>query len=418
MSPLMPRPDQDPATVDQQAGSPAVPGPSDSTLSTQVAEAGTRGRIFVLYNTARWMYRFRLPLMKRLQEVGFEVVGVSPPDEFVPRLQEAGIAHIPFHMDRKGTSPLDDVRLTAQLHRLFRTHRPDLILAYTIKPNVYGSIAARPLGIPVVNTIPGLGSLFVRRSLLTMVARTLYRIGLSGSRTVFFQNDEDLEFFLSARIVRGQVARRVPGSGVDTEHFRPRPGAATGNPFVFFFAGRLLWDKGIGELVEATRLLRGRGLSVETRLLGIFEPAGRAAIPPEQVQEWADQGLVNHLGESDQVVDFMAEADCVVLPSYYREGLPRSLLEAASMGKPLIAADAPGSRDVVEHGRNGFLCKVRDAGDLADKMQEMVELTDEQRAHMGRAGRERVLREFDQRVVVDRYLDVIQQILPHGPERA
>jgi len=373
-----------------------------------------RGRIFLLYNTTRWLYRFRLPLMKALQEKGYEVFGVSPPDEFVSRLEADGIPHLPFQMDRKGTNPIRDAMVVARLRRLFREYRPDLVLAYTIKPNIYGSIAARSLGIPVVNTIPGLGSLFVRRSPVTVIAKNLYRYGLRSSHTVFFQNDEDLDLFLETRLVRPEVAQRVAGSGVDTEFFCPRPEREAGDPFVFLFAGRLLWDKGIAELVEATRLLRGRGVPAETRVLGIFEPRGRAAISPAKVEEWVKDGLINHLGESDRVVDFMADADCIVLPSYYREGLPRSLLEAASMAKPLIAADAPGSRDLVRHGQNGFLCRVRDAEDLADKMQEMVELPSEARARMGRASRERVLEEFDQRVVIRRYLTAVEEALQSG----
>jgi glycosyltransferase involved in cell wall biosynthesis len=395
-------PDSSPANGGKGLREP-VPGPDSGGHG--------RGRIFVLYNTTRWLYRFRLPLMLALQEKGYEVYGVSPEDDFVPRLEGAGVPHLPFQMDRKGTNPLEDMALVVRLRRLFRKHRPDLVLAYTIKPNVYGSLAARSLAIPVVNTIPGLGSLFVRRSPLTVIAKNLYRLGLRRSHTVFFQNGEDLEFFIQTGLVRPEVAQRIAGSGVDTEFFHPRPERPAGDPFVFLFAGRLLWDKGIGELVEATRILRARGLSVESRFLGIFEPNGRAAISPEQVQAWVDEGVVNHLGESDRVVDFMEGADCVVLPSYYREGLPRSLLEAASMAKPLVAADAPGSRDLVEHGVNGFLCRVRDAEDLADQMQKMVELSHEERTRMGAAGRARVLREFDQKVVIERYLEVVEAAL-------
>lgn len=375
----------------------------------------TRGTIFVLYNTTRWLYRFRLPLMKALQERGYTVYGVAPPDDFVPRLEAEGIPHIPFSMDRKGTNPIQELGLVLRLRRLFAEHRPDLVLAFTIKPNVYGSMAARWAGIPVVNTIPGLGSLFVRRSLLTVIARMLYRVGLRDSHTVFFQNDDDLRLFESMGLVRSEVARRVPGSGVDTNAFAPRAVGPKNGPFVFLYVGRLLWDKGVGEFVEATRLLRERGIPVESRLLGIFEPTGGAAIPPEQVQEWVGEGVITFLGESDRVADVLADADCVVLPSYYREGLPRSLLEAASMAKPLIAADAPGSRDLVEDGVNGLLCGVRDARDLADKMQVMAGLSREERARMGEAGRALVVREFDEQVVIHRYLGAVESALSGKP---
>ncbi len=404
----------------------ALPEPSrqvnsDTSRSLQEPEApeasdfrALAGRkIFVVYNTARWMYRFRLPLMKALQEQGCEVYGVSPWDRYADSLVEEGISHLPIEMNRKGTNPLEDAAFALRMHRLLREHRPDLVLAFTVKPNIYCALAARPLGIPVVNTIPGLGSLFARKSIPTLVARGLYRLALSGSHAVFFQNPEDLEQFVESRLVRPETARMVPGSGVNTEFFSPRERerGRDGDPFVFLFAGRLLWDKGISELVDATRELKERGIPVETRMLGVFEPEGNGAVSPEQMEEWARDGVIDFLGEADEVVDFMRAADCVVLPSYYREGLPRTLLEAASLEKPVIAADVTGSRELVEHGRNGFMCRPRDPKDLADKMHEMIRAGEDERRRMGRAGRERVLREFDEKVVVRRYLEVIAPAL-------
>ncbi len=373
---------------------------------------GLAGRkIFVVYNTARWMYRFRLPLMRALQDAGCEVYGVSPWDRYATSLVEAGVPHLSIRMNRKGTNPLEDGLFAFRLHRLFRQHRPDLVLAFTVKPNIYCALAARPLGIPVVNTIPGLGSLFVRQSVHTLVARELYRLALRGSHTVFFQNPEDLDHFVGSGLVRPEIAERIPGSGVDTTFFSPDHVERDRKRFVFLFAGRLLWDKGIAELVQATRELKRRGLAVETRLLGVFEPEGRAAVSPDQVEEWSREGVVNFLGEADEVVDLMRDADCIVLPSYYREGLPRTLLEAASLEKPMIAADVPGSRELVEHGRNGYMCRPRDPEDLADKMHDMIRVSEDERRRMGREGRERVCREFDEGVVIGRYVEVVSGAL-------
>lgn len=387
--------------------------PGSSGLTTASGHCGT---VFVVYNTAHWLYRFRLPLMHALQGRGFQVYGVSPRDEYAERLEEAGIPHLHVPMNRMGTNPFEDAALVLRLNGLLRRYRPDLVLTYTVKPNIYGSLAARPLGIPVVNTVAGLGAMFVTPSLATGVAKMLYRWALSGSSRVLFQNPEDMALFVNGGLVRSELVGKVPGSGVDTDFFSPGPRSRDrrGKPFVFLFSGRFLRDKGIGELVEASRILRSRGVSMECRLLGFFDSGNPAAISEKEVRDWVAQGLVTHLGAADEVVDFLREADCVVLPSY-REGLPRSLLEAASMAKPLVAADAPGSRDLVEHGVNGFLCRVRDAGDLADQMQKMVELSDDDRERMGQAGRERVLREFDQTVVIQRYLEVVEAALAGRP---
>ncbi len=372
--------------------------------------SGARGKIFVLYNTTRWLYRFRLPLMEALRDRGYTVCGVSPQDEYVRRLEARGFPHLNIPMNRKGTNPVEDGLLVARLHGLFRRERPDLILTYTVKPNVYGSLAARPLGIPVVNTVAGLGAMFVRPSLATRVAKRLYRHALARSSRVFFQNREDLNLFVEGGLVRAESVAHVPGSGVNTAFFKPLPKRANGGRFVFLYSGRFLWDKGLGELVEASALLRQRGVDAECRLLGFFDPGNPQGIPRKDVMAWVEQGLITHLGEADEVVDHIREADCMVLPSY-REGLPRSLLEAASMGKPLIAADAPGSRDLVTHGVNGFLCRVRDSLDLAEKMEAMIRLSGLERERMGRAGRERVLREFDESLVIQRYVAVVEAAL-------
>lgn len=347
--------------------------------------------------------------MKALHDAGYEVWGVSPEDGYVDRLRDAGFLHVPVQMSRKGTNPLEDLRLVYRLFRLFKRSDPGLILPYTSKPNIYCSLAARPLGIPVVNTVSGLGALFTTNTALTRVVKQMYRLAFRTSWKVFFQNEDDLSLFVQEGLVDPEIARRVPGSGVDTAHFSPRETARTSNSFSFLFVGRILWDKGIREFVEAARIIRGLGLPVECRVLGFFDPGNPAAVERQEVQAWVDEGSIVYLGDSDDVAVHMADADCVVLPSY-REGLPRSLLEAASLAKPLIAADVPGSREVVDHGVNGFLCRPRDARHLAQRMEEMVRLPGEERLRMGTAGREKIEREFDQQIVIEHYLAVAASI--------
>lgn len=375
-----------------------------------------RGRVLVVSNTAWSLYHFRLPLIEALQEEGYEVHGVSPVDAYAGRLVEAGVPHIAVPMNRKGKNPLEDLALAWRLHQLFHHHRPDVVLTYTAKPNIYAPLAARPLEVPVVSTIPGLGSAFAGGGLVPLVTKQLYRYGLRAASTVFFQNPDDLALFVEEGLVDPGLARWIPGTGVDTDRFAPRFVERNGAPFEFLLVSRLLWEKGIGEFVEAARLLRERGVDVRCRLLGFLDPDNPGAIGPETVRRWEAEGVVRYLGGCDgqEVAEHMTRADCVVLPTYYREGIPRTLLEAASLGRPIIAADVAGSREVVDHGANGLLCRPRDPGHLADAMEAMARLDEDERWRMGAAGREKVCRDFDQRRVISEYLELVASLLEPG----
>lgn len=368
-------------------------------------------RVFLVCNTAWSLYNFRLTLILELQKAGHDVWTVSPVDDFVQQLKRRGIRHLPVPMNRKGTNPLEDLLLTYRLFRAFRRHRPDVVLAYRAKPNIYGSLAAQPLGIPVVNTITGLGAAFMERSTLASVSQVLYRLALRRSARVVFQNTDDLEHFIQGGLVNPDVVEQVAGSGVDTRRFAPDGRQPSARPFVFLLVARLLWDKGIGEYVEAARRLIERGLPVECRVLGYFDPGNPSAIPVDQVNAWATEGIIRYVGASDAVEQEMRDADCIVLPSY-REGLPRALIEAAAMGKPVITTDSPGCRAVVRDGYNGFLCRVRDPADLAEKMVDMFELPAASRSEMGRRNREKACREYDERIIVRRYLDLVTDLAP------
>lgn len=374
------------------------------------------GKTIALSINASWnIFNFRAGLIRALREAGYEVVALSPPDAWAPRLAELGAAHVPVSMDSAGVSPLRDLALLARYRRVLKRVRPDVFLGYTAKPNVWGSLAAQSLGIPVINNVSGLGTAFIRRGPLTAIVANLYRAAFRRSATVFFQNPEDRDLFVARRIVDPAKAALLPGSGVDIERFAPRPRArAEGGGLVFLMAARLLWDKGVGEYVEAARLVRREFPQARFRLLGFLDVANRTAVPRAEVEAWAAEGLIDYLGHSEDVRPFLAEADCVVLPSY-REGLPRVLLEAAAMGRPLIATDVPGCRHVAEEGVSGFLCAARDARSLAEAMLKMIALAPERRSAMGAAARARVEAEFDERLVAARYLKSIEAALRDCP---
>jgi len=365
-------------------------------------------KIVIALNTSWNLVNFRSGLIRALIDAGFEIVAVAPPDDFVPQLRALGCRYEPMPMDNKGTHPGRDLLLFFRFLNLLRRERPNVFLGYTIKPNIYGSLAAHVLGIPVVNNIAGLGAVFIRNNWLTRLARLLYKVALSRSRHVFFQNDEDMQLFVEHGLVAPDKVSRLPGSGVDLTAFCYAPMSPLENrPFRFLLAARLLWDKGVGEYVEAARLVRRNYPMAKFQLLGFLDVKNPTAVSSAQMSAWEDEGVVEYLGVAENVKPYLAAADCVVLPSY-REGVPRSLLEAAAVGRPIVTTDAVGCRDAVDDGVNGLLCRVGDADDLAEKLLRMIEMPPEDRAEMGLAGRRKMELGFDEKIVIDRYQRVIQ----------
>ena len=369
------------------------------------------GEKIVMSINASWnIFNFRKDLIGAFQHAGYRVTALAPEDEYSQRLTEWGVDFRPIRIDQKGMSPLRDLRLLRDYRSALRALRPDVFLGYTIKPNIYGSLAAQSLGIPVINNVSGLGTAFLGSGLLTRVASALYRAAFKRSSTVFFQNKDDRALFLQKHLVAPRQARLLPGSGVDLAFFAPSDAPRAPGPFSFLFIGRLLWDKGVREFIDAARLVRRQFPEARFALLGFVDSANRTAVGRAELDSWVGEGLVEYLGASDDVRPHILRADCVVLPSY-REGLPRALLEGAAMAKPLIATDVPGCRDVVRQGENGLLCAVRDSNALARAMMQMISMTEAERAHIGRRGRAHVEANFDQRLVSELYLAAISAAL-------
>ncbi len=334
------------------------------------------------------------------------MIALAPLDTSVPKLQAMGCKIEALPVQAHGRNPWADFLLFWSYLRLLRRYRPDALLSFTVKPNIYGGLAARLLSITQVSNISGLGTSFIQGGSLGKLVQWLYRLGLGGARTVFFQNPEDRDFFLEKRLVRDKQAVLLPGSGVNLQHFAPvvETEERGQHPFVFLFIGRLLGDKGLLELVQAVKLLAD--LQLRLLILGPDGGSNPTALAPSQLAQWRQHPQLGLLGSTEDVRPFIARADCVVLPSY-REGTPRSLLEAAAMGKPLIATDVPGCRQVVQDGRNGYLCRVRDPNDLARAMRQLMKLSTEQRQAMGRASRKLAEDVFDEKRVVDKYLEAL-----------
>jgi glycosyltransferase involved in cell wall biosynthesis len=367
-------------------------------------------KIVICLNTAWNLVNFRAGLIRALVAAGHEVVAVAPEDKYAADLKALGCRFVALHMENGGTNPLQDILLTWRFLRLLACERPDVYLGYTVKPNVYGSLAARTLRIPVINNIAGLGAVFIKGGWLVRVVRWLYRVALQRSSKVFFQNLDDRTLFINCGMVRAEVADLLPGSGIDLKRFISllRPDVKSPK-FRFLLIARMLRDKGVSEYVDAARILGKRWAQAEFCLLGFLDVQNPAAISRAEMDAWVAEGVVNYLGVSDDVRAHLATADCVVLPSY-REGTPRTLLEAAAMARPIITTDAVGCREVVDDGKNGYLCRVRDSGDLAEKMEWMLLLSPEQRSEMGQRGRAKMEAEFDEQIVVVKYLAAIEEI--------
>jgi len=367
-------------------------------------------KIIICLNTAWNLVNFRASLIRALVAAGHEVIAVAPDDKYAGSLSVLGCRFVPLHMENCGTNPVQDALLTWRFVRLFARERPDVYLGYTVKPNVYGSLAAHMMRIPVINNIAGLGAVFIKDGWLVRLVRWLYRRALKRSVKVFFQNPDDRTLFIDGGMVRAEVSELLPGSGIDLNFFTAQPKLVSERPnFRFLLIARMLRDKGVGEYVEAAKLLRQRWPLAEFCLLGFLDVQNPAAISRAEMDAWVAEGVVNYLGVSDDVRVQIAVADCVVLPSY-REGTPRTLLEAAAMARPIISTDTVGCREVVDDGVNGYLCKVRDAGDLAVKMERMLSLSPEQRSEMGKRGRAKMEVEFDEQIVIGKYLSVIEKI--------
>lgn len=337
---------------------------------------------------------------------GHEVHTIAPLDDFTHYLEEAGCIHHNVRMDSRGANPVKDFALVLELMSIYRKTRPDIILHYTIKPNVYGTLAAAMLKIPVVNNVCGLGTIFLKETFVSKSATALYKIAFRYPRKVFFQNPDDLNLFVSRKLIKEEICDLLPGSGIDLKHFQPTD-FKRNQPFTFLLISRLITDKGIVEFVEAVKKLKAKGLQARFQVLGSKDPKHKRGISLQQIDQWVNSGTIEYLGTSKDVRPFISSSDCVVLPSY-REGTPRTLLEASSSAKPIVTTDVPGCHHVVEHGLNGLLCKIKDADDLASKMEQMANFDDGTLRQMGKNGRKKMECQFDEKIVVQKYLQTIQ----------
>jgi len=365
-------------------------------------------KILIVYNTSHYVYMFRLSLISSLLSEGYEVYVLSPKDSYSKKLESFGVIHVDLKLTSNSISPVKDVHCLFDMYKKIKKISPDVILNYTIKPNIYSSLVAKQLRISYINNITGLGSSFISDGIVNKITHLLYRLSLSKAKVVFFQNQYDLEIFLNKNLVTKNQVRLLPGSGVDIDKFTPRDKTIETSKFRFLLIARIIKDKGIVEYVEAAENFRNKhpDFNVEFCLLGEIGVANRTAIPRASVDKWIENDIINYLGVDDDIRDHIANADCIVLPSY-REGTSKTLLESAAMGKPLIASNVPGCNNVIEDGKNGYLCKVKDSQDLYNKMLKLYHLSSSEIDEFSSFSRLKATEEFDEKIVIENYLRAV-----------
>jgi glycosyltransferase involved in cell wall biosynthesis len=366
--------------------------------------------IALLVNTSWNIYNFRMNIVKALTDQGFEVLCIAPQDKYSSKLVSDHVNYIPVEMENHGVNPWKDFLLFRSLWKLFRQYKPDVVLQFTIKPNIYGSLAARLTGIPVINNVSGLGTVFLNNNLSSKVAMLLYKMAFRSPFKVFFQNSEDRDLFVSQKLIKSDISQVIPGSGVNLNRFSYQPYKRQ-KPFVFLMASRLIHDKGLFEYLEASNLVKEKfGEEVECWLQGAPADQEQSGITKEHLDNILSRYAVKYFPFTDSIEEFLRHADVVVLPSY-REGVSRMLLESAAMGKPLIATDVPGCREIVKNQFNGLLCKVKDAKDLSRAMMEMFSKSENELQRMGENSRQLVEKEFSDEVVTTAYLKAVKEAL-------
>ena len=372
----------------------------------------TNNKLIAFVSNNAWsVYNFRLDVIRHFVQQGFRVMVMAPDDDYSQYLVQSGCRFVPLTFDNRTANPVRDFLFYRQLKRLYKQYRPDFVFHYVAKPNIYGSLAAAAAGIPSVAVITGLGYPFAKRNLLYWVVKNLYKRALRKTKEVWFLNNEDAKVFIGGNIVNIEKVKVLPGEGVNTQYFSPakHTGRKTGGPFTFLMSTRLLKSKGIRLYADAARILKKKNYDVQFNLVGFFEKHHPDSISQDDLNRWEKEGLIHYGGFAKDVRPFLAKADCLVFPSFYNEGVPRCLMEAASMELPIITSLNRGCKEVVLNNSTGYLCHLHDPFDLADKMEKMINLLPEDRKRMGRNGRALVIKKFNIERVLEEYMDTLNR---------
>ena len=363
-----------------------------------------RMRILVLANNLLGLYSFRKEVMKAFVDRGDEVYISAPMDDKAPDVEKLGCKIIATEFNRQGTNPVADMRLMWRYRKMIKQIKPDVVLTYTIKPNLYGGMACALTGVPQIANGKGLGAAVEYPGLMQKLTIFLYKIGMRRTRLTFFQNTDNMQFCQEHGMVKGAV-QLIPGSGVNLQYHAKMPYPAETEPVRFLFMGRIRREKGIDEFLATAENIRKKYDNVEFHIVG-----GCEGDYEERLHDMHEHGIIIYHGRQSDVRPYFAMAACTLHPSFYPEGMSNVLLESCSTGRPIMTTNRAGCREIIEDGRNGFLVKQQDADDLTAKVEKFIALPYAERKAMGYAAREKVEREFDRQIVIDAYLNAVSEI--------
>lgn len=369
--------------------------------------------IAITANTTWNIRNFRLNVIRTLIQKGFRVVVIAPIDDYISYLEEfPQVKHYNLpKLSRKGKNPFHDFRLFWVLVQMYKEIKPDFILHYTIKPNIYGSFAARLCNIPTASVVTGLGYPFIHNGRLGLLVKKLYSAAFKKNKFVLFENDDDLLFFTEQKIVGKNQGISTKGCGVDVNYFSPINELPEASQITFSFIGRLLYDKGISEFIEAAGILKKKYPNFKFQVIGELDEGNPASANEKELLDWVEKKVIIYRGFHSDVREIIDKSHCVVLPSY-REGFARVLMEAMSMARPIITTDTPGCRDAVEEGVNGYLIKVKSTADLVLAMEKFALLPLNIKRTMGYKGRKKAQQEFDDEMIANSITDTILDVVP------
>lgn len=372
-------------------------------------------KIAFVANTSWSLFNFRLGILKYLnQQRGVEILLIGPVDNFTSKLVAEGFHFEPISLENYSTNPISDIKLTARLFNIYRKEKPDFIFHYTIKLNLYGTLAAWFSRVPSVAVTTGLGRLLsTKNSWIRFYANNMYKLTGLLAKEIWFLNQADVNYFLEKKLISKNKARLVPSEGVNVDIFKSISQKTSSEKKIsFLFAGRLIKEKGVLAFVKAAKSISEKKKNVTFNILGFIEPKNPGGLKISQIKNWQNEGFINFLGDTDDIRPFIDNSDCVVLPSYYGEGVPRILLEASAMAKPVITTNITGCRETVTDRVTGFLCEPKNENDLISKIEEFIALSPEDRKIMGQAGRKKIEKEFSEKQIIKIYESFLDELFP------
>ncbi len=334
------------------------------------------------------------------------IIACAPGDSYSQKLIDLGIEFREIPMSQKGTNVLEDLKLLLAYRRIIKETKPDICLFYTIKPNIYGSLAAHLAGIPYINNISGLGTVFLRKRLSSSIAKLLYKLALKNSAQIFFQNQDDKKLFVDKGIIAHKKLKVLPGSGIDLNHFKSLKDKSSSKGFTFLMVSRLVFDKGVQEFIGAAEIVRKTYPNTIFEFLGKAEDEGNLGYSKNEMGQISKQKNIVWHSLKEDVRPYLENADVIVLPSY-REGMSRALIEALAMEKAILTTDVPGCRELVNNEQNGLLCKAKNVNDLAEKMIKFIEIPEENIIRMGQNGRLFIKKSYSDEIIFESYLNAI-----------